>query len=203
MKTPSISIVRILALASALPAFAGDAQVVLSGGMLINQGNTIDLTQKKTGGFALEAGVLFSPENFGPKIMAYGGLARFKAAEATLATPTYSIDSPYFGVEFVYHPWDSLPLNITIGPEFHIWQVDKNEIGSTGPTNQGDQNVKLGLRTGLSYDLGKAWSVSLTYTFSEWRSNPNLWYPETGSSYKEGVNPSRPAYFSLMCSHRF
>jgi hypothetical protein len=183
----------VFALALAGPGRAGDTQVVLSGGILINQGNTVDLTQKTSGGYTLEAGALFSPENFGPKIQVYLGYAHFPAVEGTVDRPTFVLNSPRFGADLVYQPWDSLPVTVKVGPSLHIWKADQK--GGDPSLYPADQHLKLGWRAGLGYDFTKRWSASLYYTFTEWRSNPNL---DLGPT-----NPSRPAYFSLMGSYRF
>lgn len=186
-----LSCVTTLALAS--PAMAGDTRFVLSGGLIINQGNTVDLTQKTSGGYTFEAGALFSPENFGPKIHTYIGYAHIPAAAGTPDRPTFVLNSPRFGADLVYQPWDSLPITVALGPSFHIWKANQN--GGDPSLYPSDEHLKLGWRVGMGYDISNHWAVSLRYTFTEWRSNPNL---ELGPT-----NPSRPAYFGLMGSYRF
>jgi hypothetical protein len=175
------------------PVQAMDVQAVLSGGFLLNQGSTVDLTQKRTGGYTVEAGVLFAPPDFGPRIQAYVGLSRIPAAEPAPGGSTFTMDGPRFGADLVYQPWESLPITLRVGPSFHIWQVQAKDHSAL--SSQGDQGIKLGWRTGVGYDLSKNWSVSLYYTATEWRSDPNQGL--------ESDNPSRPAYFSLMGSYRF
>jgi len=183
----------VLTLAIAGPLVAGDTQVVFSAGLLYNQGNTIDLTQKTSGGYTAEAGVLFAPENFGPKIHVYAGFAHFPASGGTDERPTFALDSTRLGMDLVYRPLENAPLSVLVGPSFHIW---KGKQSGGDPSNYpSDQHIKLGWRVGLGYDLSAAWAVSLHYTFTEWRSNSDI---DLGPT-----NPSRPAYFSLMGSYRF
>jgi len=193
MHISNVLLAGAIALGLSATAQAGDTQFVLSGGALINQGNTVDLTQKTSGGYTVEAGALFSPENFGPKIQAYLGYAHFPATGGTADRPSFALTSPRLGADLVYQPWDSLPLTVRVGPSFHIWKADQQ--GGDPSLYPSDQHIKLGWRVGTGYDLSKHWSVSLHYTFTEWRSNPNL---DVGPT-----NPSRPAYFSLMGSYRF
>ena len=183
----------VLALALAHPAWGGETQFVVSGGALINQGNTVDLTQKTSGGYTLEAGALFNPKDFGPKILVYLGYAHIPAATGTADRPTFALTSPRLGADLVYQPWDSRPFTVRVGPSFHIWRADQN--GGDPSLYPADQHIKLGWRVGMGYDLSEHWAVSLHYTFTEWRSNPDLPVDPT--------NPSRPSYFSLMGSYRF
>lgn len=193
MRISKVLLSGVLALALAGRAQAGDTQFVLSGGALINQGNTVDLTQKTSGGYTFEAGALFSPEGFGPIIHAYLGYAHIPAAEGTADRPTFALTSPRLGADLVYQPWDTLPITVRVGPSFHIWKADQK--GGDPSLYPSDQHIKLGWRVGLGYDLSEHWAVSLHYTFTEWRSNPDLPVDPT--------NPSRPSYFSLMGSYRF
>jgi len=193
MKPSTILNSCVLALTLAVPARAEDPLVVLSGGLLLNQGSTIDLTQKRTGGYNLEAGVLFSPEGFGPKILLYAGLLHIPAADPAPRGSTFTMHSPHFGADLVYRPWDSLPLTLSTGPSFHIWQVQAT--GNSVIESMDDKRIKSGWRAGVGYELGRHWSIALNYTFTEWRSDPNQGLASD--------NPSRPAYASLMGSYRF
>lgn len=174
-------------------AQAEDTRFSVSAGLLINQGNTVDLTQKTSGGYTFEADTLFSPENFGPKIQVYLGYAHFTAAEGTFDRPTFVLSSPRLGVDLVYKPWDALPISFEVGPSFHIWKGDQK--GGDPALYPADQHLKLGWRVGVGYDVSTHWAMSLRYTFTEWRTSPNLELSST--------NPSRPAYFSLMATYRF
>ena len=183
----------VLALALAHPAWGGDTQFVVSGGALINQGNTVDLTQKTSGGYTLEAGALFNPKDFGPKILVYLGYAHIPAATGTADRPTFALTSPRLGADLVYQPWDSRPFTVRVGPSFHIWKADQN--GGDPSLYPADQHIKLGWRVGMGYDLSEHWAVSLHYTFTEWRSDPNQGLASD--------NPSRLNYISFMGSYRF
>ncbi len=196
MKPTVILSTLALALAVAPAASAEETKFVLSGGLIFNQGNTLDLTAKRAGGFNLEAGVLFSPQDFGAQILVYGGNLRIPGGTPSAEQPTYNMNSPHFGFELVYRPWDKLSaLSINAGPSFHIWQVEQNGVPAA-TASMGNQNLKLGWRTGVGYDFDKCWSLSLNYTFTEWRSDYN-------QSYQSGLNPSRPSYITLMGSYRF
>ena len=183
----------ILALLTALPARAEDTPVVLSAGFLVNQGSTIDLTGQTTGGYTVEVGAMFAPPDFGPRIMPYLGLVNIPAANPGPGASTFNMAGQRFGFDLVYQPWDQLPLTIRTGPSLHIWQV--NAKGSSPINSPQDQGIKAGWRLGAGYDLGKHWTASVYYTFTEWRSDPN-----------QGVasdNPSRPNYLSFMGSYSF
>lgn len=182
-----------LALTIASPARAGDTHLTVAGGLLINQGNTVDLTRKTSGGYTLEAGALFNPEGFGPMIRTYVGYAHFPAAEGTADRPTFVLSSPRFGADLVYRPWDSLPLTLEGGPSIHIWKGDQK--GGDPSQYPADRHLKLGWRVGMEYGFTEHWKASLRYTFTEWRSNPEL---DLGPT-----NPSRPSYFSLMACYQF
>ena len=193
MRITTILYSSALAFALASPVLAGDTRIVVSGGLLINQGNTVDLTQKTTGGYTLEAGALFDIDGFGPKINTYLGYGHFPAASGTIDRPTFTLSSTRLGADLVYQPWDSLPLTLGVGPSFHIWKGDQN--GGDPSLYPSDQHNNLGWRAGIGYDRTTHWSLSLRYTATEWRSNPDLGLDST--------NPSRPAYFSLMATYRF
>ena len=193
MQISGVLLSGVLALAIANPIAAGDTQYVLSAGLLYNQGNTIDLTQKTNGGYTIEAGAQFAPENFGPKIHVYGGYAHFPAATGTDERPTFALDGIRLGADLVYQPLEQAPITVFLGPSCHVWKGDQS--GGDPSSYPQDKHIKLGWRIGLGYDISAAWAISLHYTFTEWRSNSNI---DLGPT-----NPSRPAYFSLMGSYRF
>jgi len=193
MTLSKVLLASVTALVFTGSAQAGDTTFSVSGGLLINQGNTVDLTQKTSGGYTVEADALFNPENFGPKIQVYLGYAHFPAAAGTVDQPTFVLNSPRFGADLVYKPWDTVPIRFEVGPSIHIWKGDQK--GGDPALYPADQHLKLGWRVGVGYDLSTRWAMSLRYTFTEWRSNPNLDLSST--------NPSRPAYFSLMATYRF
>lgn len=192
MRKASIMLLPLLALLAG-PARAQDTQVVLSGGLLVNQGSTIDLTGKTTGGYTFELGLLMSPKEFGAKILAYAGLIHIPAADPGPGASTFNMSGQRFGADLVYQPWDDVPVTLSTGPSVHIWQV--NATAGSAIASQQDQGLKAGWRVGVGYDFHKAWSASCYYTFTEWRSDPNQ---EVANG-----NPARPNYLSLMVSYRF
>lgn len=183
----------LLAAAPAGLLLAEDARLDLSAGLLVNQGSTVDLAGKTTGGYTLEAGVTLEPEALGARIRPYVGMLRIPAASPGPGGSTFTLDSPHFGFDLLYQPWEKVPLSLLTGPAFHIWQV--KATGGSAVASMQDQGIKLGWRFGAQYEVTRNWNVTLTYTFTEWRSDPN-----------QGVasdNPSRPAYFTLMGGYRF
>ncbi len=188
----------LLLAASTVEAQAG-RNLQASFGLTSAQGDALTLTKSQTGGFNLEIGYSFSPEGYGVEFLAHAGYVRLPAKKpSSPATAedasTYTLSSPHFGVDLVYRPWKGLPLALTTGPDIHVWQVDKrNTLDAPG---QGQQGLKLGWRVGAQYRLSDLWSFSLNYTFTEWRSNPEM--PAVN-----GLNPSRPAYLTAMAHYRF
>lgn len=164
-------------------------KIVLSGGLLLAQGSALDMTHKTLGGYALEAGYLFTPKDLGVDLQPYVGWQKLPGAEPTAERPTYELVGFHAGFDLIYRPWSSLPVTLSTGPSAHVWQV---ELKGQADGRQGDQGVKLGWRLGAAYDLNKDWSVGLKYTLTEWHSIP-----------EPGNVPRRPAYFSLMASCRF
>jgi len=175
--------------------------IIASGGMTWTQGSSRDLTQKAIGGYNLEVGYLYhSEEDLGVGFLLYAGWLKMPAGSvspnraSTMPNSTYQMVSPHAGLDVVYKPFTSVPVFFTTGPSFHVWQVDEKD--STGEPKQGEQGIKLGWRVGTGYEVNKSWSVSLNYTFTEWRSDSNR-------DYVQGLNPSRPAYFTVMAHYQF
>jgi hypothetical protein len=190
-----------LSLLPALQAQETKTNIIASGGLTWTQGSSRDLTQKAVGGYNLEVGYLYhAEEDLGVGFHLYAGWLKMPAGNvsanrrATLPSSTYQLVSPHAGLDVVYKPFASLPIVLTTGPSFHVWQVDEKD--AVGDSKQGGQGIKLGWRVGAGYEFSKSWSVSLNYTFTEWRSNSEL-------EYVEGLNPSRPAYFTVMAHYHF
>ncbi len=182
-----------LVLALAAPGRAGDSRFQASGGLVVNQGNTVDLTGKTTGGYTVELGALFSPKGFGPDILVYAGYAHMPAGTGTDERPTFELNGTRVGADLVFRPWDGVPLSLRTGPSVHVWKGTQR--GGDPSLYPADNHLKAGWRLGMGYDFTKDWSATLLYTFTEWRSNSDIDLSAT--------NPSRPAYFSLMATYRF
>jgi hypothetical protein len=77
-------------------------------------------------------------------------------------------------------------------------------------TNMGNQSWRAGWRLGVEYPVLERSSVGLLYTLTEWSSeNANAWNwpgyvdPNTTPTFIDGVNPSKPAYFTVYMNYRF
>jgi hypothetical protein len=182
-----------LALTLGAPCRAGDTRFEVSGGLLVNQGNTVDLTGKTSGGYTFEAGAQFNLPSFGPGILVYAGYAHMPSVDGTPDSPTFALSGTRVGADLVYQPWPSVPLTLRTGPSIHIWKGTQR--GGDPSLYPADNHLKAGWRLGAGYDLAANWSVTVLYTFTEWRSNADIDLTTT--------NPSRPAYFSLMATYRF
>lgn len=183
-----------LLLAAGLPALAqapapDDGVFTASAGLAFAQGDAQDLTNKVSGGYAFEVGYQIHPKDFGPSVLFFAGYQRLPEGTPTAARPTYSLVGPHFGFEFVYRPWEALPVTIETGPALHVWQITRTDVT---PGSMGDQGLKIGWRLGASYILDRQWSVDLRYTLSEWGGGP----ASANQAY-------RPAYLTLMGTYRF
>jgi len=187
--------------ASSTALFAADEkplQPYIGFGFAFAQGHAHDMTQKTWGGlgaYAGEFGLTFDLPQTDVKLRPNFGVTRILGDKPTELQPNiYDLMGFYVGFEVVYSPFEHLPLSITTGPSFHTWNVDK--VGGL-PPNQGDKGMKLGWRVGTTYQINEEFSVTLDFTLTEWRKNKN------SSVFVVGVNPSRPAYFTLKCAYRF
>ncbi|MDP2875074.1 MAG: hypothetical protein Q8O00_02750 [Holophaga sp.] len=190
-----------LALLPTLQAQETKPNLVASAGLTWTQGSSRDLTQKAIGGYNLELGFRFhSEEDLGVGFQLYAGWLKMPAGtvtvprRSTLPNSTYQMVSPHFGLDVIYKPFATVPIAFTTGPAFHVWQVDAKD--GVGDSKIGQQGLKVGWRVGTCYEINKSMSVSLNYTLSEWRSNSDM-------AYVEGLNPSRPAYFTVMAHYHF
>jgi len=201
MNIRTLIVIGSLALLPALQAQEAKSNLVASAGLTWTQGSSRDLTQKAVGGYNLELGYRFNAEeDLGVGFQLYAGWLKLPAGtvsvtrRSTLPSSTYEMVSPHFGLDVIYKPYPSVPIVFTTGPSFHVWQVDAKD--GVGESKQGQQGLKVGWRAGIGYEITKALSVSLNYTLTEWRSNSDL-------DYVEGLNPSRPAYFTVMAHYSF
>jgi len=207
MKTLNLTATALfLAASMALGADEGDRsyKTYLALGPTFAQGNARDLTQSSNNinSWSAELGIeFFNPiarihmrPNFGMAKM-YG----VKPPE-TWEWPTYQMLAWYGGLDLVYKNPRGWPVNFTLGPSFHVWNV--SEMFALESSEQGEQGIKLGLRGGVSYEINEKWNVELTYTMAEWRSRRNAEYPGEGA-FQPGLNPSRPVYFSLKVFYNF
>lgn len=213
MRNLTYFLAGMLALAS-LQARAEDTAFVVSGGLVAAQGNALTLTRKVWGGHTGEAGFVFAPEGYGFKIMAYGGWGRMpgqkelpdRSLESVWGPNTYDLTHWRVGLDFRVQPMDSLPLTLAFGPSMHSWQVERVGVKEKP---QGDGTWKLGWRLGAEYPINDRWAVCGYFTQTEWRSvrDVSTWkgYKSDGDtpSFIDGLNPSKPAYFTLMARYRF
>jgi long-subunit fatty acid transport protein len=114
--------------------------------------------------------------------------------------PTYRMLGWYGGLDLVYKSPRGWPVNLTTGPSFHVWNVEKMYV--MGNTNSDEQGLKLGWRGGVAYEISDSLNVELSYTMSEWRSR-NSALNSVSYQFQPGFNPSRPVYFSLKVFYKF
>jgi len=168
-------------------------------GLDFAQGHSRDLTQTTFGGigsFAAEFGFQFLHGDSGVSIRPNVGVAKLLSGDPTEARPrVYDMMGLYGGADIVYFPSKRLPIVLSTGPSFHVWNVDEvnPEIGSPSP---GAKGLKLDWRVGAGYEINSMFRVELTYTLTEWRSSSEL-------PYVQGWNPSSPSYFCLKASYSF
>jgi hypothetical protein len=144
-------------------------------------------------GYGFQVGYAFAPKGYGVAFNAYLG-HQILPGKDVKDTTTYNLAANLVGIDLVYK-FDGCPVSVFTGPSFHQWQVEQR--GATADqANMGDQNWKLGWRLGLSYTITQEWSLSAAFTQTHWRSRDDL-------DYVQGLNPSRPAYFSLMANYKF
>ena len=181
-----------LLLVAATSLQAQEDGIVLSAGLLVPQGDAAQLTQKSKG-YGFQIGYLMHPKGYGVAFMPYLGHQIMPGKDVDYQT-TYNLAANFVGVDMLYRI-KALPLDLYTGPSFHAWQVERRG-GDPTTTNVGDQNWKLGWRLGVKYSIDKDWSVSAAFTQTMWRSRADL-------DWVEGLNPSRPAYFSILANYRF
>jgi len=199
--------------ASYLPLLAdGDDNVYklyLSGGFNFAHGHAHDMTQKTWGGlgaFSGEFGVQFKhPQAQKVGVRPNLGMAKILSGSTTEENPLlYDLMGLYFGFDLVYSPSERLPVTLSTGPSFHVWNVDK--VDTLADPNQRNKGVKFGWRLGVGYDVNPKCRVELAYTLTEWRTlrNSGSRPPEPNATViVPGFNPSRPAYFCLKATYIF
>ena len=212
MKNVTLILAGALGLAGSF-AWAQDGPQV-NVGLLAAQGNAVTMTRKVWGGYSFQLGYQFTPEGLGVSVRPYlgwGTLPGLKSiADRTPASVwgpnSYHLTCWTVGTDFLFTPFAS-PLKIFTGPSLHLWQVER--IDGIIP-DMGNQNWRAGWRLGAEYPVMKELSVGVSYTLTEWsteRTAPENWegFSDLNSTptYIDGVNPSKPAYFTVYASYRF
>lgn len=167
---------------------------VLSAGLLTPHGDALDMTQQTFRGYAFEVGYAFHPEGYGASFLAYCGHLTLPGKNLP-GRATYDMAANLVGIDLVYRVTDKLPLTVFGGPSLHQWQVQQHGV-DLSIASQGDENWKYGFRVGLGYRIAKDWELTGSFTQTLWRSRADL-------DYVEGLNPSKPAYWSFMANYRF
>lgn len=177
------------------PLAAADGKLVLGGAILTPHGDALDLTRQSMRGWAFHAGYEVQPETHNASFLFYLGHVKLPGKKNAEPVQTYDLAANVAGVDMIFKPFDRMKaLSIFTGPSIHQWQVEKKNI--EGYAGMGQQDWRLGWRMGMGYDLDAAWKVTLSFTQTEWRSNAN-------EEYVPGLNPSRPAYWSMAAHYRF
>jgi opacity protein-like surface antigen len=190
----------LIAASMALNADEGDKayRPYLALGPTFAQGNARDLTQSSNGlnSWTGEMGIEFYNPIARIHMRPNFGLAKMYGVEKpeTWDWPTYQMLAWYGGIDLVYKNPRGWPINLTLGPSFHVWNVE--EMFTPEDPDQSEQSLKLGWRGGVAYEINERLNVELSYTMSEWRSRQ-------GEAFQPGLNPSRPVYFSLKVSYKF
>jgi len=201
-----------------LPSSAQDTGYCASLGLTAAQGSSSTLTRQTWGGETLEFGYRFTPKELGATLQPYLGWAKLpgkshldnRATDSLWGPNSYDLTCWRAGIDLRIQPLESLPITIITGPSLHNWKVRRLGGGADVPQAGDGRAVKLGWRLGLDYTLAKQWNLALLFTQSEWRSEqktvdtwPGYIDQDKTPSYIEGLNPSRPAYFTLMATYRF
>jgi opacity protein-like surface antigen len=187
-----------LAASMTLGAEESSIKGYLALGPTFAQGDARDLTQSSNGinSWTAELGMEFYNSIARVHMRPNFGMAKMYGVKPpeTWDWPTYQMLAWYVGIDLVYKNPRGWPINLTLGPSFHVWNVE--EMYTIENPNQDQQSLKLGWRGGVSYEVNDKLNVELTYTMAEWKSNPEL-------DHQPGLNPSRPAYFSLKVFYHF
>lgn len=211
-------LIPLLLVAGSLTAQApadSDGGPHLSFGLNTPQGNALTMTRQQWKGQTVELGWRFLAPDYGVSFQPYVGWGKMPGKQNIVgrdtssywAPNTYDLTNWRVGLDIRFHPFDSLPLFVATGPSFHTWQVE--QVGRLGDQSLGQAGVRLGWRLGVDYAIADRWSVGLWWTQSEWNSQrdvsqfPGYQSDNVTPSYIDGLNPSRPAYFSLMATYRF
>jgi hypothetical protein len=168
----------------------------LAFGFNFAQGHSHDMTQKTWGGlgaFAGEFGLQFDIPRSNVQMRPNVGVAKILSGKPTEEQPElYDLMGIYLGFDIVYKPFKMAPnLFLATGPSFHVWNVDRVQPPPGLLAAQGDTGVKFGWRLGAGYEINSKFRAELGFALTEWRKDPDIteWIP--------GLNPSRPAYFTL------
>jgi opacity protein-like surface antigen len=201
MKTLNITATALLLAASTtLCAQDGDKAYnpYLALGPTFAQGNARDLTQSSCNinSWTAELGFEFYNPIARIHMRPNFGMAKMYGVENPEGWPwpTYRMLAWYGGIDLVYKNPRGWPVSLTLGPSFHVWNVD--EIYTIDEPEQNEQGLKFGWRGGVAYDINDMLNVELSYTLSEWKSM-------RGIPFQPGLNPSRPVYFSLKVFYKF
>jgi len=202
MKTLNLTATAFLLASSlALHAQEGDRayKPYLALGPTFAQGDARDLTQSSNGinSWSAEMGIEFFNPIARIHMRPNFGMAKMYGVKPpkTWEWPTYQMLGWYGGMDLVYKNPRGWPVNLTLGPSFHVWNVEQMYTIS-GDTNQPEQSLKLGWRGGVAYEINENLNVELSYTMAEWKSRQD-------DPYQPGLNPSRPVYFSLKAFYKF
>jgi hypothetical protein len=202
-------------------AFAQDGPQ-LTFGLLASQGDTSTMTREIWGGHTFGLGYQFTPEGYGISIrpnVGWGVLPGLKR-KGTNPDPipdrtpgsvwgpnSYQMGFWNLGCDFIFTPFDSVPLKVVTGPSAHLWQVER--IDAYQP-HMGMANWRAGWRLGVEYPVAKLVNVGVNYTLTEWASNraeAKKWAGYVSDNATptgiDGVNPSKPAYFTVYANYRF
>jgi len=220
MKTLKLTATALFLAASAALC-AQDGDNIFSGftpylalGPTFAQGNARDLTQNANGinSWTGEMGFEFYYSIANIHLRPNLGMAKMYGAEKPETWPyqTYKMLGWYGGFDIVYKNPRGWPIHLTIGPSFHVWNVDPMTVVPGRINGNDDQHLKLGWRGGVAYEINHMLNVELSYTISEWRMhnstlgqsvNPPM--PSGYWTFQPGLNPSRPVYFSLKVFYKF
>ncbi|GLH71705.1 hypothetical protein GETHLI_02070 [Geothrix limicola] len=195
-------------------AFAQDGPQ-LTFGLLASQGDTSTMTRKIWGGHTFELGYQVTPEGYGISIRPNLGWGNLPGNQNVPDRNTLSVWGPNsyqlnfwkVGCDFIFTPFDGQALKVITGPSAHLWQVRR--VDGVNP-RMGEANWRAGWRLGAEYPVTKLVNVGVNYTLTEWASNraeAKKWAGYISDNATptgiDGVNPSKPAYFTVYASYHF
>jgi hypothetical protein len=183
-------------------------------GLLAPQGDASTLTRQHWGGYTYELGFQYTPPDYGFSISPYVGWGRLpgkknlpdRNLDSLWGPNTYDLTNWHVGMDINLRISPALPLYVAFGPQLVSWQLDRVGVSEA---SLGNTQIKLGYRVGLEYAFSRDWSACVYFTQSEWRGIRDVselkGYVDdsTTPSYIDGLNPCRPAYFSIMARYSF
>jgi len=201
MNTLKFTAIALIAASATLFADEGTERGIkpyLALGLTLPQGDARDLTQSSIGinNWSAEAGFEFFSTIAGIHFRPNVGMAKMYGEPKPETWPynTYKMLGWYVGCDLIYKNPRGWPVILSTGPSFHVWNVE--EAHTLATRSYGPQDIRLGWRGAVHYEVTEHWGVELSYSMSEWRTVNN-------QPHQPGLNPSRPVWFTLKGVYKF